>query len=150
MAFPAGSIRIGSIGATVSNAGTAAVSFDTLDYDYADVIVYMSSTDAASNNPSVFKFTHGTTTVASNGTTIDSLEGDGSDGWTVPPMYTQDADGHNVFKFGVDMRGKERHLGLIISPLTTHTVFSLCNLYRGPQVPDSSTDAQTIAFVEGA
>lgn len=129
---------------TVSNAGTVTGRIDTLGYDYLNLAVVMGTTNAATNNPTVFKIGEGDTT--STYTDIAALTGDGATGWTIPSMSDATTT-ENAFLFNIDLRGRKRYLLLTISPLTTHLVTAMGQLYRAEQLPITTTSAGVLALV---
>jgi len=146
MPFPYQGKQIIAIDATAAtNAATATGSIDTLDFDFLTVDVLQTTSDDTTNNPSVYKFTEGDTTVISNASAITALTGDDSDGWTIPAAVTSGSHGT---KFNIDLRGRKRYLFLSISPVTTQTFTAIANLFKGTESPRTTTIANVKALVE--
>jgi len=132
--------------ATMATDATNAGYVDTLGYDFAEIVVH-GPTHAANDLPATLKLSHGTGTIASNGTDIEAFTGGtsvvaGSTGFVIPASTTVVTSGYAV-KFLVDCRTRERYLGIMYTPgtATSHEVAFTCNLYRGEVAPDSAADA---------
>jgi hypothetical protein len=121
---------------------------DRLGYDFMTLDVYLTTVDNATNNPSTFKLGDGDVTNVSSASDITAFVGDGSGGWTIPTMSTATTT-NNVVKFNVDCRGLKRYITLEIVPLTTMTCWAFAELFNGDDSPTNSTQANTIALVEG-
>jgi len=136
-------------GLTASNGGTEIMGYiDTLGADFATIDVFMTTADAATNNPSTFKIGDSADTYLTNATDITALVGDGTGGWTIPSFSTATTT-NNIVKFNVDCSATKRYLHLEIVPLLSQTAWAFANLFRNEQAPDSSTDAGVIALVAG-
>ena len=129
--------------ATVSNAGTITGRIDTLGFDFLTLDVTSTTTDSVTNDPTVLSITEGATT--SSYDAIATLTGDGASGFTIPNMYTNTDWG---MKFNLDLRGRKRWLKITISPLTTHTMSVIGNLFRGDVIPMNTTDANVAELVQ--
>lgn len=131
--------------ATVSNAGTITGRIDTLGYDFLTLDVISTTSNDTTNNPTVFAITEGDTNTT--GTAITALTGDGVGGFTIPNMYTNTDWG---VKFNLDLRGRKRWLKITISPLTTHTMSVIGNLFRSKESPINTTRANVAALIESS
>lgn len=115
-----------------TNAATATGTLDTQGYDYLVLDVGTTTSNTASNNPSVLKIGEGDTTSAY--TDVTTLVGDGTGGFTIPNAVTS---GNWLCSFNLDLRKRKRHLKLSVSPVTTQTIWAQGRLLRG----DESFDA---------
>lgn len=125
---------------SATNAGTiTSGNIDTLGYKAVEIIIVGTTSDAATNNPSVFKIQESDITTTTGFADVTALVGDGTGGFTVPNSPT--ATTTNAFaKISVDLRGRKRYLRMLISPLTSQTYTGIANLYRGQKSPTSATD----------
>ena len=131
---------------SVTAGGTHTGTIDTLGYDFASIDVIMATSNATTNNPTVFKLVESDATVT-NITSVDDITAFvGDTAWTIP---AEDTNNGNTYKFNVDLRGRKRYLGVRISPLTTQLVSVTANLFRGDEAPISATKANVDAIVEG-
>jgi len=130
---------------SVTNAGTASGNIDTLGYDFVEIDVIATSSNAATNNPSVLKLSESDDTVVTNFANVSGAVGDTD--FTIPDAYTSTASDFKV-KFSVDCRPRKRYLKVSISPVTTQSFTAIANLHRGDESPDSATDAGVGVLVE--
>jgi len=144
MTLPAPKQVIAISQASTTNAATATGIIDTQGYDYAVIDVIMSTSNDATNNPSVFNLLESDDTVATNAVTVSGFVGDTD--WTIPNAVTS---GNWGVQFRVDCRARKRYLRLAISPVTTQTITAIANLYRGDEMPVNTTSANVKALVEG-
>lgn len=134
---------------TSATAGaTVTAILDTLGYDFAAIDVIATTSNAASNNPSVLKLAEADDTNATSFADITAFVGDGSGGFTVPSSNTATAS-NSLYTFNVDCRHRKRYLKLSISPLTTQSFTALAQLHRGEVSPTSATDVNALAVVSG-
>ena len=132
---------------TVTSTGTLSGYVDTRGFDYAEILLVASTTDAPTNNPTLLYIReHDTTTSATSMTAITAFAGDGASGFTVA-SWSSTVD--NSTLFCIDLKGRKRYLGIAISPLTTHTLTAVANLYRGDEMPIGTTAANVINLVTG-
>jgi hypothetical protein len=131
---------------SVTNAGTATGSFDTLGFDRASIDVIQATSDAVTNNLSVCKLSESDTTDATNYSDITKFVGDGAGGFTIPNANTA---AHQLYKFNLDLRARKRHIKITMSPLTTQILQAVANLSRAEQLPVSAADAGVALLVEG-
>lgn len=96
---------------TATNA-TATGLIDTLGYESVAVDAFLDSAAATSSNPSVLKLAECDT---SNGTFADitGLEGDATDGFTIPVADTANAQ---IVRLNCDLRARKRYLKVYITP----------------------------------
>jgi hypothetical protein len=132
--------------AGITNGGTTSANLDTTGFDRLVLQVASSTSNAATNNPSVFKISESDTTDATNFSDIAKLVGDGAGGWVVPNWHTQTADEKAVM-FDLDLRHRKKLLKLTISPLTTQDFLALAMLGRADITPVNATDAGVLALV---
>jgi len=133
--------------ATVATNATSAATIDTLGFDFAHVI-YVNVAATATNSTtkfSTFTVSHGTTTDASNHTTISGLQGTtnstASSTQFVLPNCIDTSLGCVTSCF-VDLRAKERYLRIVKQAPAAHsTVAGVCLLGRAiEETPDSAAD----------
>jgi hypothetical protein len=133
-----------AIGMTsVTNAATATGNIDTLGYDFATIDVITTTSNNATNNPSVLKISESDDTVVTNFADVSGLVGDTD--FTIPNSATS---GNWGVKFNIDLRPRKRYLRVTLSPLTTQTVTAIANLARGDEAPVDATGAGADALVE--
>jgi hypothetical protein len=131
---------------SVTNAGTATGSFDTLGFDRVSIDVIQATGDVVSNNLSVCKLSESDTTDATNYSDIAKFVGDGAGGFTIP---NADTSAHQLYKFNLDARARKRYLKITMSPLTTQILQAVANLSRAEQLPVIAADAGVALLVEG-
>jgi hypothetical protein len=125
---------------------------DCLGADQVTLIVHGTTSDNATNNPSVLKVQESATTDATNFSDVAALVGDGAGGFTIPssPTATTTAP-FAVLNVNLRKGPRKRYLRVLISPVTTQT-FSVLAVFpesRLEQVPDSITE-QNVAVVANA
>mgnify|MGYP003394132756 FL=1 len=131
---------------SVTNAGTATGSVDTLGYDFLALDLLQTTSNAVSNNLSVCKLSESDTTDATNYSDVPAFVGDGTGGFTIPNADTSNSQ---LYKFNMDLRGRKRYIKLSASPLTTQSLTAIANLHKAEQSPVSATDAGVSVLVEG-
>jgi hypothetical protein len=125
--------------------GTAIPYVDTLGRRCLEIAVIGTTSDAATNNPSVLKVQTSDTGSATNVTDVTwsdvtALVGDGTGGFTIPASPTTTT----VKPYALlrcDMRGKGRYARLVVSPLTTQTFTVLARLSEAFEMPDTAAEA---------
>lgn len=131
---------------STTNAGTASGNVDTLGYDYLELDVYLPTSDAATNNPSVLKLSESDDTVVTNFANISGAVGDTD--FTIPNCATAASNIDGPFTtFNVDLRARKRYIKVSVSPLTTQVVNVVARLSRGEKAPVSTTDTNSDAIV---
>lgn len=116
---------------------------DTLGYDSCLIIVQGTTSNNATNNPSVLKITESDD--ATTYSAITALTGDGAGGFTIPNSPT--ATTTKPFAvFNIDTRYRKRYLLVTITPVTTQTFNVIAIQGRGAQAPVGTT-AQNAACV---
>jgi hypothetical protein len=120
--------------ASFTNGATATGSFDTLGYDEVLVAVTLSTSDAVTNNPSVFKLQEGDTT--SSYADITAAVGDTA--WTIPNANTESLQTFLIHVTNKPQR--KRYLKLLLSPVTTQIVSAVAYLGRAKSLPDTTTE----------
>lgn len=133
---------------SATNGETVTANLDTLGFDFVSIDLISTTSNNATNNPSVLKLSEADTTDATNFSDITAFVGDGAGGFTVPSWFTQTAD-RQVVKFNVDLRHRKRYLKLTITPITTQSFTALANLHRGELSPVSAADVNALAVVSG-
>lgn len=133
-------------GASTTNAATASGNIDTLGFEYVSIDVTTTTSNAATNNPSVLKISESDDTVVTNFADITAFVGDGVGGFTVPNSVTSGVWG---VKLNVDLRARKRYLKVTVSPLTTQVISAVANLSLGKTSPTDATGAGVKALVEG-
>jgi hypothetical protein len=135
--------------ATISNGGTVtSTSIDTVGGDYLTLTLFGTTSNNVTNNPSVLKLQESDVTTASTFADITAFVGDGAGGFTIPnsPTATTTAA---FARFNVDLKGRKRHLQLVISALTTQTYNLLAVLSREKEMPNTTTEANVAVLVNG-
>ena len=129
-----------------TNGGTlTSDNIDTQGHDYVKIIVHGTTSNNATNNPSVLKVQQADTTDATNFADITALVGDGASGFTVPSSPTSTTN--TAFAIlNVNMNGKKRYLRVLISPVTTQTYSAVAILGRS-EVRPSGTSAEGAAVI---
>ena len=131
---------------SATNGGTlTSDNIDTQGHDYVKIIVHGTTSDNATNNPSVLKVQQADTTDATNFADITALVGDGSGGFTVPSSPTATTTAPFAI-LNVNMNGKKRYLRVLISPVTTQTYSAVALLGRS-EVRPTGTSAENAAVV---
>ena len=128
-------------GESVTNGATATGYVDTLGFRYLQIDLITSTSDAATNNPSVLKLGQGDTTAAF--TDIQGTIGDTD--WTIPDSSTSGTWGT---RFGVDLRGRKRYINVSFSPTTTQQVTAIATLHKAEEEPLDADGAGVKALVE--
>lgn len=129
-------------GATATGAA-----IDTLGFRHLQIAIVATTSDAATNNPSVLKLQESATTDATNFADIAEAVGDGAGGFTVANSATT-AD--NNYLFNVSQLGtkRKRYLRAVVSPLTTQIIAGVALLTRGEEAPINATKANVLNLVE--
>ena len=117
---------------------------DTMGYDFCSIDIVATTSDAASNKPSVLKMQEADDTNASNLADVSGFMG-GTD-FTIANAATT---GETNYKFNVDCRKRKRYLCVLVSPRTTQIIAGVANLFRGEQAPITATKANVLNLVEG-
>lgn len=140
-----------SNGATVG--GTAVPSFDTVNWQEYTLALIGTTSDNATNNPSVLKIqssdTDGQTHAShTNWADVTALVGDGTGGFTVPSSPT--ATTTAVYAaINVKCGGaKRRYHRLVVSPLTTQT-FTALVIAKRKEHANSTTEANAAVYPAG-
>ena len=132
--------------ASTTNGATASGNIDTLGYDEAAIDVILSTTAAATNNPSVLKLSESDDTVVTNFADISGFVGDTD--FTIPNAVT-DTNSHWGVKFNVDCTGRKRYLKVSVTPITTMSITAVANLGRPDTSPETAAKANVLALVQG-
>jgi len=151
--LPASKFCIPVRGLTASNGGTQIVGYvDRKGYDFCSIDTYMTTVDAVGNHPTTFKLGHSDDTYVTNAADLTDFVGSTatstSSGWVIPDFSTTTAT-DNTVKMNVDCRAMKRYLHLEIVPVTTQTCWSFANLFRGKEMPVSTTEVNVLAVVNG-
>jgi hypothetical protein len=130
-----------------TNAGTlTSDAIDTLGYDAVTILVHGTTSNNATNNPSVLSIKEGDTT--SSYAAITALTGDGVGGFTIPNSPTATTTAAFAM-FNLDTRARKRYLQVLISPVTTQTYSVVALLNRSEQAPTSTTALNAAVVVNG-
>lgn len=121
---------------------------DTRSFRYLTVDVIATTSNNATNNPSVLKLQEADDTNATSFTDISAFVGDGVGGFTIPasPTATTTAP---FAEFNVDLKARKRYIRLLVSPLTTQNFVVIAELGRAEQSPVSTTDRNVAVVVNG-
>lgn len=130
--------------ASTTNGATATGNIDTLGFGFARVDVHMTTSNDATNNPSVLKISESDDTVVTNFADITEAVGDGTGGFTIPAAVTA---GSWTTAFDIDLRGRKRYLKVSVTPLTTQNICAVAHLSRGKSSPADATAAGVNALV---
>lgn len=120
--------------ASTTNGATASGNIDGLGFSYAVICTLMATSNAVSNNPSVFKLSQSDDTVVTNFANVSGAVGDTD--FTIADAKTS-GDWLHLFK--VDLRGKKRYLKLSISPTTTQVITAIAMMFRAEELPIDAT-----------
>lgn len=112
---------------------------DTKGFDYVTFVVVGTTSDNATNNPSVLKVQEADDTNATSFADIAELVGDGASGFTVPSSPTSTTTAPFAV-LGVSLLGRKRNLRMQISPLTTQTFSVVAQLTRANEMPNNTTE----------
>jgi hypothetical protein len=142
--------------AAVATNATSAATIDTLNWDFAHVLyVNVKATNTSSVTKfSTFTVSHGTTTHASNHTTISGLQGTtnatASSTQFVLPNPNSATLG-SLTQCWVDLRAKERYLRIVKQcPASHSTVAGIVLLSRTANAPDTIAEMQSTNSVTTA
>lgn len=133
---------------SVTNAGTATGNaIDTLGFRHCSIAIVATTSNDVTNNPSVLKVQHSTTTDASNFADIAALVGDSTAGFTIANSKTAGENNYlfNISGLGVNYR---RYLRVLASPVTTQLFAGVAYLSRGEEAPINTTKANVLNLVE--
>ena len=97
---------------SVATTATVTGNIDTLGYDEVKVCVLLDSSASTSNNPATLKLSESDDTVVTNFADITGLEGDATDGFTIPAVS---ASLPTVVDLNVDCRARKRYLKLTLT-----------------------------------
>jgi hypothetical protein len=133
-----------------TNGDTASYVIDTVDtntgtrYDFLEVDVIMSTSDAATNEPTDIHFSSDDTeTNVTAQTDIVALTGGTATSTSVGYVINAAADTSdaNIYHYEIDARAGERYLGVSVTPPTTQVISISAHMYRGGQMPTTTTEA---------
>lgn len=122
---------------------------DTMGVDQVTLIVHATTSNNATNNPSVLKVQESATTDATNFADVAALLGDGASGFVIPnsPTATTTAP-FAVLNVNTRKGPRKRYLRVLISPLTTQTFSVLAVMpERGQEQVSVGTTAQNAAVI---
>lgn len=112
---------------------------DTKGFDYVTFVVVGTTSDNATNNPSVLKVQEADDTNATSFADIAELVGDGASGFVVPSSPTATTTAPFAV-LGASLLGRKRYLRMLISPLTTQTYSVVAQLTRANEMPNNTTE----------
>jgi sugar (pentulose or hexulose) kinase len=128
-----------------TNGATATGEFiDTKGFDYAEISVIAGTADVVSNTLSVLKIEEGDTT-SSVATFAGAVQN--TDFTVATNAYTSTANGQNIWKYGVDLRGRKRYLRVSVSPQTTMVIGGVAHLHRAEKMPSSAAEAGALNVI---
>ena len=90
------------------------------------IVVQGSTSDAATDNPSVLELQECDTDTASSFAAVTAAKGDGAGGFVIPDSPTATTNAAYVV-FNVDTKPRKRYLRLVISPTTTQTYYAVAH-----------------------
>lgn len=125
---------------STTNGATTTGSIDTLGYDFAVIDVMATTSNNTTNNFSVLTLAEGDTTAAYTAVSTGDTD------FTIPAADT--ASAAVVAQFRVDLRARKRYLKLSASPVTTQTIWSQAQLFRGDAAPVAAADAGADVLVD--
>ena len=139
---------IENVVATATSNTTVTSNFDVTGFSRA-VIELNFGTAEATNVPAVLKLSEGATT--SSYTDIDAFTA--GDGFTASSPSTA-TDATNIYRFDVDLRGREKNLRLTFTPATAQgtnaiTTHAKACLFRAAQGTDTATKQGVTQVVSG-
>lgn len=128
----------------------ATLTSDTLDtkgYKHVTIVVHGTTSNNATNNPSVLKVQEADDTNATSFADIAALVGDGASGFTIPnsPTSTTTAP-FAVLGVNKANGSRKRYLRVLISPVTTQTFSAVAMMSRAEELPNNTTE-QNVAVV---
>ena len=131
----------------------ATLTSDTLDtkgYKEINIVVHATTSNNATNNPSVLKVQEADTTDATNFADIAALLGDGASGFTIPasPTATTTAP-FAVLGVNKANGARKRYLRVLISPVTTQTFSVVALMARAEEAPNSITEQNVAVAANG-
>lgn len=130
---------------SATNGETVTARLDTAGADFVSIDVVSTTSNNATNNPSVFKLGESD---ALTGPYSDVSGFVGDTDFTIPNWHTQTADA-KALKMNVDTRHRKRYLQLTISPVTTQSFTAVANLFLNDRAPRNADDANVLALVAG-
>jgi hypothetical protein len=119
---------------------------DTLGFREVEIIVHASTSDNATNNPSVLKVMEADTTDATNLADISGYVGDTD--YTIPASPTATTTAPFAV-FNIPTQGRKRYFCVKGSPLTTQTFSVIAILGRPEEAPNSATEQNVAVVVKG-
>ena len=131
-----------------TNGATASGNIDCKGAEYLELDVMTSTSNDATNNPSVLKLSESDDTVVTNFADIAAFVGDGAGGFTIPAAETATTTPW-VVKMRVDLRGRKRYLKLSVTPITTQIIAASGSLHLKETAPVGTTEANVAALAEG-
>jgi hypothetical protein len=125
---------------STTNGATTTGSFDTKGYDYVELDVCTTTSNATSNNLSVLTLSEGDTTASYAAVSTGDTD------FTIADADT--SSDQVVATFRIDTRARKRYLKLSASPVTTQTIWAHAKLSRGDAAPVSATAANAGVVVD--
>lgn len=135
--------RVALMSTSATNGATTTANIDTLGFDHVTISVLMTTSDNATNNPSVLKISESDTTDATNFSDVTGLVGDSS--FTIPASETAATSITKPYAvFNVNTQRRKRYLKVTISPTTTQSSTVLAELSRAEQTPATTDQANVV------
>lgn len=129
---------------TTASSGTATLTIDRLDYDYASISV-MRASNASTVFASVLKVQESDDN--SSYSDVTALVGGGTGGFSIPAVSSTSAT--SILKLDVDCRNRKRYLKVLVTPSTACNVAIEARLSRPRVSPASASEAGCIGIVNG-
>jgi len=123
---------------------------DCLGCDAVTFIVHATTSNNATNKPSVLKLQEADTTDATNFADVTAFVGGGTGGFTIPSAPTSTTTAPYAI-WNVDTRYRKRYLRALVSPVTTQTfsIIAVKPAHRLEQVATSTTTINAAVVVNG-
>jgi hypothetical protein len=132
-----------------TNGGTlTSDNLDTAGFGEFNIVIHGTTSNNATNNPSVLKLQHSDTTDASNFGDLTGYVGDTS--FTIPASPTATTTAPFAVLNGKCGGSTKRYLRLLISPVTTQTFSAVAMLGRANEAPNSVTEQNVAVAVNPA
>lgn len=121
---------------------------DCMGSDHVAIVIHGTTSDNATNNPSVLKLQECDTTVDTSFADVTAFVGDGAGGFTIPSSPTATTTAPFAV-LNVDTRYRKRYLRVKISPVTTQTFSVIAEHSRLAQAAVGTT-AENAAVIVNA
>jgi hypothetical protein len=129
---------------TTASSGTATLTIDRLEYDYASIVVARAS-NANTTFANVLKIAESDDN--SSYSDVTAFVGGGAGGFTIPTVT--DTASVALFKFDVDCRARKRYLKVSVTPSTAVNLAIEARLQRAHASPATASAAGILGSVSG-